>query len=51
MAKELKVLEFDKKKKLLAYVNSNAGKLEIVSISTSQVAYEYKHFLWFYEIA
>lgn len=49
MAKELKVLEFDKKKKLVEYVNENSEKLEIVSISTSQVSIEYKHFLWYYE--
>jgi len=49
MVKELKVLEFNKKQKLLDYVNSNAEKLNILSISTSQVSFDYKHFLWFYD--
>lgn len=50
MTKELKVLEFDKKQKLVDFVNSNAEKLEIVSISTSQVSVEYHHFLWYYKL-
>lgn len=49
MNQELKVLEFDKKQELLDYVNTNSEKIEIVSISTSQVAYNYKHFLWYHE--
>lgn len=49
MEKELKVLEFDKKQKLLDYVNANPDKLDILSISTSQVGLDYKHFLWFYD--
>ncbi len=49
MEKQLKVLEFDKKQKLLDYVNANAERLSILSISTSQVAFDYKHFLWFYD--
>lgn len=49
MEKILKVLEFDKKQKLVDYVNANAEKLDILSISTSQMSVEYKHFLWYYE--
>ena len=49
MVKKLKVIEFDKKQKLLDYVNANQEKLDILSITTSQVSYEYKHFLWFYD--
>ncbi len=46
MNKELKVLEFDKKKKLVDFVNSNAGKIDIVSISSSNSNVHYSHFLW-----
>ena len=49
MEKKLKVIEFDKKQNLLDYVNTNSEKLNILSISTSQVSFEYKHFLWFYD--
>ncbi len=49
MAKELKVLEFNKKQKLVDFVNEHADKLEIVSISTSQASLDYGHFLWYYE--
>lgn len=49
MKKELKVLEFDKKQALLNYVNAKPEKLDILSITTSQVSFEYKHFLWFYD--
>ncbi len=49
MKKELKVLEFDKKQKLVDFVNSNSEKLEILSISTCQMSVDYRHFLWYYE--
>lgn len=49
MKRELKVLEFDKKQKLVDYVNLNSDKIEIVSISTSQSTIEFKHFLWYYD--
>ena len=49
MKKELKVIEFSKKQKLLDYVNANADKLQIVSISTSQNG-TYQHFLWYYDV-
>lgn len=49
MEKKLKVIEFDKKQKLLDYVNANPEKLNILSITTSQIAIDYKHFLWFYD--
>lgn len=47
MDKELKVIEFNKKQKLLDYVNANSDKIEIVSISGSQYG-SFQHFLWFY---
>lgn len=49
MQKELKVMEFNKKQKLCDFVNANANKLQIVSISTSQYG-SFQHFLWYYEI-
>ena len=49
MEKELKVVEFDKKQKLLDYINANSEKLNILSITTSQVSLNYTHFLWFYD--
>jgi hypothetical protein len=49
MEKKLKVIEFNKKQKLLDFVNASAGKLEIVSISGSQYG-SYQHFLWYYSI-
>ncbi len=48
MERKLKVLEFNKKQKLLDFVNANSGKLNVLSITTSQEAYSYKHFLWYY---
>ena len=48
MKRTLKVIEFDKKQELIDYVNSREDEIEIVSISTSQVAFEYKHILWYY---
>ncbi|WP_158009603.1 hypothetical protein [Tenacibaculum todarodis] len=49
MKKELKVIEFNKKQKLLNFVNANASKIEIVSISGSQYG-SYQHFLWYYKV-
>lgn len=49
MKNELKVAEFNKKQSLLDYVNQNTDKLSIVSISSSQEAVYYKHFLWYYD--
>ncbi|WP_190246197.1 hypothetical protein [Gelidibacter gilvus] len=49
MKNELKVAEFNKKQNLLDYVNQNSDKLNIVSISSSQEAISYKHFLWYYD--
>lgn len=49
MKKELKVLEFNRKQKLVKFVNANAHKLEIVSISSSQYG-TWQHFLWYYEV-
>lgn len=49
MNKSLKVLEFDRKQKLLEYVNARTEQLTIVSITTSQESYSYKHFLWYYD--
>lgn len=50
MKKELKVIEFSKKQKLVDYVNANADKLQIVSISSSKQDVAYQHFLWYYEV-
>lgn len=47
MEKKLKVQEFEKKQTLLDYVNENTGKLNIISISSTQVAISFKHFLWY----
>jgi len=49
MNRELKVIEFNKKQKLVDYVNSKSGNIEIVSISSCQMGTEYGHFLWYYE--
>lgn len=49
MKKELKVIEFNKKQKLLDYVNANSDKLEIISISGG-VYSSFHHFLWYYEL-
>lgn len=48
MKRKLKVLEFDKKQKLVDYVNSNSDKLDVLTITTSQEAISFKHFLWYY---
>jgi hypothetical protein len=49
MERKLKVQEFDRKQKLLDYVNSNSEKLDILSITTGQEVFFYKHFLWYYD--
>lgn len=49
MDRKLKIQEFDRKQKLLDYVNSNSGKLDILSITSSQEVFFYKHFLWYYD--
>lgn len=49
MEKKLKVLEFNKKQKLIDYVNSNSYKLEIFTITTSQSNSSFQHFLWYYD--
>jgi hypothetical protein len=47
MEKKLKVQEFEKKQTLLDFVNENSEKLNIISISSTQVAISFKHFLWY----
>ncbi len=49
MEKKLKVMEFERKQKLLDYVNLNSDKLHILSITSSQEFFFYKHFLWYYD--
>lgn len=49
MKRELKVIEFKKKRKLVDFVNENSDKLEIVSITTSQSHSSWEHFLWYYK--
>jgi|GEM_PF-7042919 len=49
MKRTLKVIDFKKKQKLLDFVNMNSDKIEILSISTSQVSIDFTHFLWYYE--
>lgn len=49
MKQKLKVAEFDKKQDLLDYVNTYPDKFNIVSISSTQVAVSYRHFLWYYD--
>lgn len=49
MDPKLKVEEFDKKQDLLDYVNQNLYKLKIVTISSTQVAVSFRHFLWYYD--
>ena len=51
MKKELKVLEFHKKQKLVDFVTTNSEEIEIEPISSSQMGIEFKHFLWYYEAA
>ncbi|MBL7472919.1 hypothetical protein [Robertkochia sediminum] len=49
MKKALKVKEFSHKQQLLDFVNANTDSIEIVSISSSQEAFFFRHFLWYYE--
>ncbi|WP_228853483.1 hypothetical protein [Aegicerativicinus sediminis] len=49
MERKLKVKEFYKKQKLLEFVNSNSSKIDILSITTSQEAFFFKHLLWYYD--
>ena len=49
MQKSLHVKEFDKKQDLLDFVNKHNGHIEIVSISSTQMSWEFKHFLWYFE--
>jgi len=49
MSKKLNVIEFQKKQRLLDYVNSKTARVEVVSITSSREGFFYKHFLWFYE--
>lgn len=49
MESKLNVIEFDKKQKLLDYVNENSRKLNILTITTSQESVSFKHFLWYYD--
>jgi len=50
MERKLKVIEFSKKQKLLDFVNSDANKLDILTITTSQSSGSFQHFLWYYDI-
>ena len=49
MKRKLRVREFLGKQKLLDYVNSNSGKIDILTITSSQEFFFYKHFLWYYD--
>lgn len=49
MERKLKVKAFLGKQKLVDFVNTNSGKLDIFTISTGQEAFLYKHFLWYYD--
>lgn len=49
MEKKLNVKAFLGKQKLVDFVNSNYAKLDILTISTGQEAFLYKHFLWYYD--
>lgn len=49
MENKLKVKEFDKKQNLLDYVNENSRKLNILTITSTQEAVSFKHFLWYYD--
>ena len=48
-SKELKVQEFTKKDELLAFANKHSQKINILTITTSQEGFYYKHFLWYYD--
>lgn len=49
MERTLKVKGFYGKQKLVDFVNANSAKLDILTISTGQEAFLYKHFLWYYD--
>ncbi len=49
MEKKLKVIEFNRKQKLLDFVNSNSEKLNIFTITGSQSNSSFQHFLWYYD--
>ena len=49
MERKLNVKAFLRKQKLVDFVNTNSAKLDILSISTGQEAFFYKHFLWYYD--
>ena len=49
MKRELKVIEYSKKQRLLDAVNSNSDKIEIVTITGSQSNGSFQHFLWYYD--
>jgi len=49
MERKLNVKGFYGKQKLVDFVNTNSAKLDILSISTGQEAFFYKHFLWYYD--
>jgi hypothetical protein len=49
MNKKLHVIEFNKKKKLVDFVNENSDKLTIQSITSSCEGISHYHFLWYYK--
>ena len=49
MKKELRVKEFSGKQDLLDFVNRNSDTLDVVSISSSQETFFFRHFLWYYQ--
>lgn len=49
MARELKVREFYSKQKVLDFVNTKSAGIDIVTITSSQEFFFYKHFLWYYD--
>lgn len=49
MDKKLYVIEFNKKKKLVDFVNENTDKLTIQSITSSCEGISHFHFLWYYK--
>lgn len=49
MERKLKVKAFYSKQKLLDFVNTNSARIDVLSISTGQEAFLYKHFLWHYD--
>lgn len=49
MDKKLHVIEFNKKRKLVDFVNENAEKLTIQSITSSCEGISNYRFLWYYK--